>query len=113
MLMNAMRMAFALILIIGVSATEKKILKTDLPEDIRFWARELQDMSVPPTPTASPNETPVSVPPTPTMSSNETPLAKCEMEVNLSQCALDMLYLTDTQHVCYLDFHHMYSRRRH
>jgi hypothetical protein len=83
MLMNATRLALALILIIGVSATEKKILKTDLPEDTRFWARELQDMSVPPTPTASPNETPVSVRPTPTVSPNETPLAKCDMEVNL------------------------------
>jgi hypothetical protein len=81
MRMGAIRLAFALILILGVSAAEKEILKFDLPEDVRFWARELQDMSVPPTETASPAPTPAA--------------AKCELEVRFTLC---LRHLTFSRH---------------
>jgi biotin carboxyl carrier protein len=49
--LNATRLTFALILILGGSKAEKS-LKTHLPEDALFWAhRELDDGSMPPAPT--------------------------------------------------------------
>lgn len=49
MRLSARMLVFALVLILGGSAAEKRNLKIHAPEDELFWARELQgqSMSVP------------------------------------------------------------------